>query len=204
MYLGQPGTRLDSDLVDQQPSDLAEDGQGLGPAAGVIQREHPLLSEPLVHRMTRDQRRRLGGDLGVPAQEQAGVEPVAPELQVRRRQRFRLLLHLTVGDDVGQRIATPLCQGLFGQGVEAGPVPGVRLGLGCRPQGSEPDQIQLVLGQLERIAAGAGEDPRADFRAERPTQAEYVARETVGAGRSGSRTPRGLDQPPGVDDLVGV
>src|SRR5205085_7206732 len=94
------GTRLDPELLDEQPAAGAVGGERLGLPAGAVERDHELPAELLAQRLLLDERLELGDEPLVPAELELGLDPrlegAEPELgqPPSRRPRERLAAEL--------------------------------------------------------------------------------------------------------------
>ena len=155
---GDVVARLDAQLVHQHRAQVLEHPQGLGLAAGPVQREHALRPQPLAHRVGARQRLELSREGLVPSRRQAGIDPGLDrgEQQLLQPARLgtgeRLVAHLAVGG------ATPELLRLDQQtGGLARPPPGQLLpALGH--QVLESGDVGHLGRHVERVPRGAGHD----------------------------------------------
>ena len=77
------GTRLDPKILDHRGAALSIGPQRVRLAATTVQRQHQLTSQTLPQRVGGDQRLENGGQLAVPSQRQAGLDPVLGRGQVQ-------------------------------------------------------------------------------------------------------------------------
>ena len=112
LELAQLGPRLDPELVHERGPQLAECAQRVGLAPGTVERQEPLMPEPLAQRVVRGQRLELRDRLLVSA---AGQQRI--HLRLERAEAFLLQPRLLrAGElhavDVGQRRPAPQRQRL--------------------------------------------------------------------------------------------
>ena len=107
LELAEGRSRLEPELVPEQPSRPSERVERVRLAPGAVEREPELGAEPLVERMLGDQRLDLADELGVTAERELGVdqilvrrEPVEEEMrQLDRREELEFA--------AGERRAAP-------------------------------------------------------------------------------------------------
>ena len=94
--------RLDPELVDEAAARGLVGVEGLGLAAGSVEREHQLPAEGLAQRMLAHERLQLADDVAVAPQLQVGVDPLLerhePELLEPSDLRLRELLERELGE----------------------------------------------------------------------------------------------------------
>jgi hypothetical protein len=150
-------TRLDAELIDQQPPAGREDVERLGLAAGAVQREHQLPTQALAQRVLGDQRLELRGDLAVTAQSQPRLHVVLEGGDPLLLQAPDRLLGPRLVAQVGERRAAPQRQRLgqhVGGVLRAGRLP--RAGR----QLLEARDVQLLGTDPRHVARAHGDDHR--------------------------------------------
>jgi hypothetical protein len=203
LELPQLGARRQSELVAQEPARLPVGGERIGLAAGAVQREHQLSSQPLLQRRGGDQPLQLHDDLGSTAERKLRVDPLHIRRQTQLLQAPDLGVQLVDPRKAGERRAAPQVEGL------AQPRRGGRR-VGMREQRAalldqplEHHRVELLGLELEHVSAAARSEHLGRVVAEGPTQTGH--RHMDGVRRARARAARqSLDQLFGADELVRV
>ena len=205
VQLAQLGAGLDGQLGDQDVAQRPVGAQRVSLAPGPVQREHPLVPEPLAERMGRGERLQLRDELPVPA---AGQQRLGPRLQ-----RGQALLLQTAGlraggghrVEVGQRRPAPQAQGLIEVARRRGGIARGQRRVAFGGELLEPQRVQFAGRYPQQVAGRPGHQPAGlAGRAERLAQLRQADLQAVGGPIGRLAGPQLLDQPVGGDDLVGV
>ncbi len=112
LQLRQPGARLDTQFLDQQPPQFLVAAERVGLAAGPVEGEHALTPKAFPEGMGASQGVELGGELDVAATGKIGVHSVLERDEARLFQTGGFRLGERGVGQVGQRPATPQTEGL--------------------------------------------------------------------------------------------
>jgi hypothetical protein len=199
------GPRIDAELLAEHVPHVTERGEGVGLAAGPVQREHQQLGQPLPHRMVGDQALQFARRRLMPAQLDVQRQPLLERGHLQSGQPGPLGLGVAAGK-TGQRHPLPqpqrVPQEAGGPGRVAVPR---RLGL----LGPLQEQVQVELGRPQR--QGVAVTRRFDhvlhaavFRAaQAPAQPRDIGAHRADRGRGRVVRPQRGDQP-GQRDLPAV
>ena len=205
MQLAQLRAGLDRQLGDQDVAQLPVGAQRVGLAPGPVEREHPLVPEPLAERMGRGERLQLRDEVPVPA---AGQQRLGPRLQrgqalllqpprLRAGRRHRV--------EAGQRGPAPQAQGLIEALRRRGGIAGRQRRVALGGELLEPQRVQFPGRHPQQVARRPGGQPVGlPGRPERLAQLGQADLQAVGRPVGRLAGPQLLDQPVGRDDLVGV
>src|SRR6266511_1099771 len=159
LELPQLGSRLETQLVEEDFPRLAIGLERLGLATGSVEREHEEAAESLARRMLRDQGLELADRLFVPADPDLGLDPILgrsePQLLEARDLGLRKLLVPDVDErrppPEGERLSEELGSLAVGLLLERG-----------RPLGGEPLEslrVELVRLDVKTVSEPVSHDP---------------------------------------------
>lgn len=190
---GQPGPRIDPELVHEQLADLPVLPERLGLPPGAVEGEHQLPAQRLPQRVLGDQGPQARDELTALAQGEAQVEQLFRGSQSALLERGRRGLdHRSARP--GQHRAAPQREG-GPQCVGGRGLPALPHGQGGRPgQGVEFQQVELVVRHHHAVSRPVGGDHRAAGGYPPPQIGDGLA-DLVRRGHRRVLLPRRLDEP---------
>ncbi len=197
MQLLELATRLDPELLDQDPPPFLVGVERLGLPARPIEGEHVLTAEPFPDWMLLDQTLELADKLGVMRSIQVGLDPLFERHEPNLFEMRDMGLSERLEDEVGQRRAAPEAESLSQSSRAFGRIPGSR----ALDQGTEPIEIQLAGPNVHPVTGRFGLE---DLRSECLTQ---LRDEVLQRGDRGSRwllAPECVDEPVDRDHTAGL
>ncbi len=147
------GTGLDADLLHEHAARIAIGGQRLSLPSGAVEREHALDVQPLLERMSRDERFELPDHLQVPSADEVLVDGQLAGAKPQLLEPADLGSRERLADDVGQSVAAPEGERFARRSVRAAAARGVDEAL-------EPLRIDVLCGESQLVAATARQDLR--------------------------------------------
>ena len=198
----RPG--VGAQLVGQDPTPLAEDGERVTRPPAAVQRANEQCPEVLVQRRSGDEVAQLPHERGMPTQRQVRLHPGADGRQPRLLECLQVGQEPGLTDEVGQRRPAPQAEGLV-QGGDGGL--GSTLAQRRRPgihELPEPEQVQLVGGDGHEVAGVPSEDgPWRAAPVQRAAQAGDVHLQRVADALGDLVPPHHVDQPVGRHGAAG-
>ncbi|GAA3481011.1 hypothetical protein GCM10018966_055420 [Streptomyces yanii] len=146
LELRELGTRVDAQLVGEQPARVGVHRERFRLTAAAVQGDHQQFAQPLPQRVCRGERGEFGDRLRVAADLQIQVEPGLGELEPPLGEPGALVLGVGARDG-GQRFAVPQRQRLVEQGAGPAPVP-------ARPRLLRVGGQLLGRREVERVGPG--------------------------------------------------
>ncbi|GGZ14169.1 hypothetical protein GCM10010327_51470 [Streptomyces nitrosporeus] len=149
---GQPGVRIDPQLLGEEPPGVRVHGERLGLPATAVQGDHQELAEAFAQGVGGGERGQFGDGLRVVAHLQVQVQAGLDELEAPFLQAGALVVGVGPGDG-GQHLAVPQAEELDDQRARPVPVPAGAglLGLGRQVLGGGEVEGRAV--EAERVAA---------------------------------------------------
>jgi hypothetical protein len=155
----QRGSGLDAELLDEALAGIAISGERIGLAAGAVQRQHLLATEPLAQRVLRDEAVELADHVGVAPARQVGLDALLERRQPRLLEPVRVDCERGVVREVAERRPAPQLQRRSQRLGRTRAVAGAERGATLAHQHVELLGVELVIADHERVPPPARDQP---------------------------------------------
>ncbi len=183
--------RIETEILRQAFAGVAVDVERLGLAVAAVEREHPLLEEPLAIRVLGGGRFEFGDDRGVVSASELGV---VAELECAEPQLLEALGFCRAPGllrQIGERWPAPDRERLAQVVCSVGGAARFQGGAAALERALEAVEIELLLADDDAVTAAGGLDP---LRAQRPAQPVHVDLERLDGRRGRRLAPEPVDQ----------